>query len=403
MIKAIQKLGTVALVLVLIGVIFISGCIQDESLQDEAPSTVQEKEPLAVEEEAPPTSQVELSPEGDISEEVEPTPMNGDALKKVRTWFYFLYFDLDAILEDIVSSDYDMVVIEPIFTEKENENYDIKDAVEKIKGSPGANLPNKIVIAYIDVGQAEAYRYYWKSGWRIGDPDFIAGADPDLWEDNYPVAFWRGEWQDIWFEGVDGYEAQLKTLIELGFDGVYLDWVEAYSDENVMSIAGEEGVDAVEEMKRFVKRIKEYGTNLDPDFIVIAQNAAELAEHDDYVSTIDVIAQEQVWFDGSAVGEPEGDCPLPATDEDIDTEEYVETLLPGCKRMYVELPESTLHVSSQEYINNLKIAQSKGLTIFTVDYALKEENINFVYKESRKLGFIPFVSNRPLDMFVDPR
>jgi len=326
-----------------------------------------------------------------------------DLLKKVKTWFYFLHFDLDAILEDLIDSAYDMVVIEPIFTEKENEDYNIKEAVRRIKSSPGANLANKLVLAYIDIGEAESYRYYWKKGWKIGDPDFIAGLDPDLWEDNFPIAFWQKEWQDIWFEGTDGYDAQLQNIIKAGFDGVYLDWVEAYSDENVMAIAEEEGIDTIEEMKEFVKRIKEYGTSLNPNFIVIAQNAAELAEDDDYASTIDAIAQEHVWFDGSATGEPQGDCPLPATDEDIDTEEYAGTLSLGCKRMYIELPEGTLHVSSKEYIDNLIIAQHQDLPIFAVDYVLEEKNISLVYEESRKLGFTPFVSNRPLDMFVDPR
>jgi len=170
-----------------------------------------------------------------------------------------------------------------------------------------------------------------------------------------------------------------------------------------MAIAEEEGIDTIEEMKEFVKRIKEYGTSLNPNFIVIAQNAAELAEDDDYASTIDAIAQEHVWFDGSATGEPQGDCPLPATDEEIDTEEYAGTLSLGCKRMYIELPEGTLHVSSKEYIDNLIIAQHQDLPIFAVDYALEEKNISLVYEESRKLGFTPFVSNRPLDMFVDPR
>jgi len=35
-----------------------------------------------------------------------------------------------------------------------------------------------------------------------------------------------------------------------------------------MAIAEEEGIDTIEEMKEFVKRIKEYGTSLNPNFIV---------------------------------------------------------------------------------------------------------------------------------------
>jgi cysteinyl-tRNA synthetase len=331
------------------------------------------------------------------------TTKTSNPLSKVKTWFYFLYFEPDTILEYITESDFDMVVIEPVFTEKENEDYDIEKVVEEIKYSKAANLNNKLVIAYIDIGQAESYRYYWKSNWRVGNPDWIAGEDPDMWEDNYPVAFWRTEWQDIWFKGTSTHDAQIKMLMDVGFDGVYLDWVEAYSDENVMDIADDDNVDPKDEMIRFIKKIKQYCTSINPDCIVISQNAAELAQYDDYVATIDAIAQEQTWFDGSAVGEPQGDCPLPATDDDIETAEYVNSLSKGCRKMHDELWESTLHMSSEEYLRYLTTAKSKGLPIFTVDYALKENNIQWVFRTSRSYGFIPFVSNRPLDQFEDPR
>jgi cysteinyl-tRNA synthetase len=392
-------------ILILAGLLTVSGCIKEEKFSvdqigsQEDISEEKQTAPMsdAVEDEG--TTQIETSTEKNVSEEIKST----NDLNKVKTWFYFLDFDLDPVLDDIVASDYDMIVIEPIFTEKENENYDIKSAVGKIKNSAGSNVKNKLVIAYIDIGQAEDFRYYWKEGWKVGDPVFIAGEDPDLWEGCFPVAFWDKEWQDIWFKGVNGYDAQLKRIVDAGFDGVYLDWVEAYSDNSVIQIAEDEGKDSVEEIKKFIEKIKDYGIISDPDFVVIAQNAAELAQYDDYVAIIDAIAQEQTWFDGSAVGEPEGDCPLPATDADIETKEYEESLSEGCLKMYVELPESTLHVSSEEYINNLKIAKNKGVVIFTVDYALKEENIKQVYENSKSLGFIPFASNRPLNQFVDSR
>lgn len=324
-------------------------------------------------------------------------------LQAVKTWFYFLAYDLNPIIDRLVASDYDLVVIEPVFTEKENEDYSMKEAVQRIHASPGRNVKSKIVLAYIDIGQAESYRYYWKDSWRIGNPDFIVGTDPDRWEDNYPVAFWRTAWQNIWFSGADGYAAQLTRIINAGFDGVYLDWVEAYSDENVLALAKKDNVDTVDEIKKFVKRIKEFGNARNPSFIVIAQNAAELAAHDDYLASIDGIAQEQTWFDGSALGKPEGDCPLPKTEEDVETPSYERSLSSGCKKMYDELPGSTLHTSSEEYIRHLQIAQRKGIPIFTVDYALKPQNIDAVYLQSRALGFVPFTSNRPLNQFVPPR
>lgn len=62
----------------------------------------------------------------------------------------------------------------------------------------------------------------------------------------------------------------------------------------------------------------------------------------------------------------------------------------------------TLHVSGEWYLNDLTLALSKGLVIFTVDYALDPVNVSWVYETSRELGFIPFVGNRSLDRFVEP-
>jgi endo-alpha-1,4-polygalactosaminidase (GH114 family) len=148
--------------------------------------------------------------------------------------------------------------------------------------------------------------------------------------------------------------------------------------------------------------IAEYTRNQVPGFIVIAQNAAELAVDDDYIEIIDAIAQEQVWFDGGSDNKPPGDCPLPATDDDIDTDHYYDSLSRECQQQFDEYPESTLHVSSAEYIAFLRIALGKGIPIFTVDYAMQPKNIDFVYRTSRELGFIPFVSTRFLDQYIDP-
>jgi cysteinyl-tRNA synthetase len=256
----------------------------------------------------------------------------------------------------------------------------------------------KLVIAYINIGEAEEYRDYWHPEWGVGNPTWIAGDDPDGWEGNFPVAYWHDGWQAIWL-GEGGY---LQGILDAGFDGVYLDWVEAYSDENVLEIAAADGVDAVQEMIWWVGDIAEYVRTQQADFIVISQNAAELVAHDDYVAIIDAIAQEQVWFDGGADNDPPGDCPLPRTEAEVDTAAYRRSLSPACRRMYDDYPESTLHFSSETYLVDLARAQRKGLIVFTVDYALDPDNVAWVYQQARSLGFIPFVSNRALDRYVEP-
>jgi cysteinyl-tRNA synthetase len=317
------------------------------------------------------------------------------ALESVRTWLYLIDVDLESdTVDQIIASDYDMVVLDFIPSEENNTDYPMAEVIDRLH-----NLPQpKLVVAYIDIGEAEEYRTYWQPGWGIGDPEWIAGDDPDGWEGNYPVAYWWDEWQHIW-TGPDGY---LQAIIDDGFNGLYLDWVEAYSDENVAEFARSDGVDARQEMIHWVGDIAEFGRDRNPGFVVIAQNAAELLESDEYVAMIDAIAQEQVWYDGGADNDPPGDCPLPRTGADVDTEAYRQSLTPGCQRQYDEYPESTLHVSSDEYLLNLRTAKSMGLPVFTVDYALNPDNVDWIYETSRGLGFIPFVGNRALDEFVEP-
>lgn len=316
------------------------------------------------------------------------------ALADVRHWLYLIDVNLELeTVDQITGSTYDMVVLDFIPSEENNTDYPMAEVVARLHNAPHP----KLVLAYIDIGEAEDYRTYWQFGWGTGNPEWIAGGDPDGWEGNFPVAFWYDEWHDIWL-GADGY---LQAILDAGFDGVYLDWVEVYSDKNVVAIAERDDVDPWQEIIWWVGDIAEFTRTQRPDFIVIAQNAAELAESDEYLDIIDAIAQEQVWFDGGADNDPPGDCPLPRTEVEVDTAEYRASLSALCRALYDEFPDSTLHVSSEEYLSYLTLAQSKGTLIFTVDYALRPENVTWVYETSRALGFVPFVSNRALDRYVE--
>jgi cysteinyl-tRNA synthetase, unknown class len=314
----------------------------------------------------------------------------------VNHWLYLIDVNLDAdTVAQITDSTYDMVVIDFIISESANTDYPLAEVITKWHNAAHP----KLVIAYIDIGQAESYRTYWQPDWSIGNPEWIRSEDPDGWAENFPVAYWYDEWRDIWLAEDDGYLAQIAKA---GFDGVYLDWVEAYDDDSIITFAEGQGIDPVQEMIWWVEDMAAVLHNYNPDAIIIAQNATELAQYDDYVAVIDSIAQEQIWFDGGADNIPPGDCPLPRTEADIDTPTYVESLSPVCREQYENYPESTLHVSSEWYLDDLMAAQEKGLLIFTVDYALEPENIAWVYTESRAYGFVPFVGNRALNQFLPP-
>lgn len=318
-----------------------------------------------------------------------------ERLSGVESWFYYLSADLlSDDLDRLIASDYDLVVIDPIITENDNTDYDIVSVVEALHDS------GKIVIAYMDIGQAEDFRTYWQPGWGIGDPVWIVGEDPDGWSGDYPVAFWWDEWRAIWFDPTEGL---LQLLLNVGFDGIYMDWIEAYSDENVVAFAEEDGVDPVEEMLWFIGDIADYTKDQRADFIVIAQNAPELIEVEGYLEVVDGIAMESIWFDGAVDGEiPEGDCPMPATEDDVDTEAYRRSLSEACLELLDSDPNSQLHTSSEWYLTYLVMAHDQGEFILTVDYALEPAHVAWVHQAAHALGFVPFTGPRALDRYLPP-
>lgn len=317
------------------------------------------------------------------------------ALDEVTHWLYLIDSDLDSETSDqIVASAYDLVVLDFIPSEKDSRDYPMERIIARLHGATNP----KLILAYVDIAQAEDFRTYWQAGWRVGEPEWIVDDDPDGWEGDYPVAFWHEEWQDIWL-GDEGY---LETIVAAGFDGVYLDWVEAYSHEEIIKVAERDGVDPRQEMIAWIGNIAQHARSLNSGFIVIAQNAAELVTSEEYIAIIDAIAQEHIWFDGGSDDNPPGDCPLPRTEADVDTRAYRDHLPAACRRQYDDFPDGSLHVSSEWYLLHLERARQQGLIVFTVDYAVDPDNMDWIVQTSRALGFVPFVGNRALDRYVEP-
>ena len=164
-----------------------------------------------------------------------------ERLADVRHWLYMIDVDLDQQAADqVAASEHDLVVLDFLPSESGNADFPMAEVVSQLQNAPHP----KLVLAYINIGEAEDYRTYWQDGWRAGDPDWILGLDPDGWEGNFPVAFWHEQWREIWL-AESGY---IEAIVDAGFDGVYLDWVEAYSDELVLGMATDAGLDAREEM-----------------------------------------------------------------------------------------------------------------------------------------------------------
>ncbi len=99
------------------------------------------------------------------------TDLKTPDLNEIESWGYQIQgLSEDGAVEKLVESDYDMLVLEPTRTDKDESEFDTKGMVDKLKATSGSNDANrKLIIAYIDIGQAEDWRWYWD--WTLGWED----------------------------------------------------------------------------------------------------------------------------------------------------------------------------------------------------------------------------------------
>jgi len=121
-------------------------------------------------------------------------------------------------LKALRNTNYDVLIIDAYFDEYLLTVDDV--AKLKIKADGGARL----VLAYMSIGEAEEYRYYWQNEWRDSPPSWLAEENPD-WPGNHKVRFWDPAWQEIIYGNNKSY---LGLILDAGFDGVYLDIIDAF-------------------------------------------------------------------------------------------------------------------------------------------------------------------------------
>ena len=240
------------------------------------------------------------------------------------------------------------------------------DDVALLKSKPDGS--RRLAIAYLSIGESEDYRpeYF--------DPEYMTEDAPDwllkenkTWKGNRLIRFCQEGWQKTILgddEGRSLYSsleaAPLYRLIELGFDGVYLDRVDVYSE--VMK----ECPDAAAKMVEFVARLAAHARKKNPRFIVILQNAEELLAYPEMVTAIDAIAKEDLFY-GVHHSESENE---PAMVKSI--------------------------------LSNLELARAAGRPVLVLDY-LKDPSRRAADKAKiEQQGFIPYFGPRKLDQLWLP-
>ncbi len=157
---------------------------------------------------------------------VTPYNVNSDdinTLSEAKNFLYLIntenYSTKQNFLDAVSQTNYDLVLIDLFFNDNDAfTNAEITSLKTKQNGG------KRLVICYMSIGEAEDYRYYWQSEWDKDKPEWLDKENP-YWKGNYKVWYWEKDWQDIIFGNDNSY---LKKILDAGFDGVYLDIIDAF-------------------------------------------------------------------------------------------------------------------------------------------------------------------------------
>lgn len=235
--------------------------------------------------------------------------------------------------------------------------------VQRLKERAGRSP--RIVLAYLSIGEAENYRAYWQHAWKRHPPPFLAGENP-RWPGNFKVRYWQPEWQAIVMRALD-------HVIDAGFDGAYLDIIDAFE---YFGPGGPrpERESAAEDMARFVGLLAEHARRVRgrPDFLIVPQNGATILEKLSpdgaraYLSAIDAIGAEDAFFSG-------------------------------------RLDENNPLRPDKEMLAALARFRDAGKKVLSVEYVTLHAKVREYLRLAAQHGFAPCVAPRELDRLIEPK
>lgn len=215
------------------------------------------------------------------------TAVGVGAFEGVANWGYQLQ---KVSMKQVAASPFDLMVIDYSKDGSDEQAFTPGD-IARMKVKPDGS--RRHVLAYMSIGEAESYRYYWDPAWTTHQPAWMVGENPE-WKENYTVCFWDPGWQAT-FCGSNA--AYLDKIIAAGFDGVYLDKCDVFEDlqQNHKKIA-KTRPDLEGDMVHFIQRLSHYAKTQKPTFTVVMQNAEVLLEHEGLRQAIDGVAKENLLY-----------------------------------------------------------------------------------------------------------
>jgi cysteinyl-tRNA synthetase, unknown class len=271
-------------------------------------------------------------------------------LNDARSWAYQLQ-NVDP--EEIRQSPYDLVVIDYGFDQRNGTAFP-REVVDLMRTRPDGR--RRMIFAYVSIGEAESYRYYWQDSWPKARPEWLEPENPS-WPGNYPVRYWHPEWQAILYGSPNAY---LDRILDAGFDGVYIDGVDRFEQwKRRRPTAAADMADLVAAMAGHARGVRK-------DFLVIAQNGDGLLGNPKFLRTIDGFAREDLLY-----GEKDPDA-------------------------------RNSQRSITDTVRRLRPLVAAGVPVFVVEYTTSPQLAASMLRELRELGLIGYIAGRELKSLSPP-
>lgn len=288
-------------------------------------------------------------------------------INAAKSWGY----QLEGIkLEELQRSPYDLLVVDATTGLSSGRPFNASE-VSALKKKPDGTP--RTIVSYLSVGEAEDYRpeYFSPEYMEEDAPDWLMHENKD-WKGNRIIKFCSDGWQKTILGDENGKSvynsiesSPLYRLIDLGFDGVYLDRVDVYEE------VSKQCPNAKQRMIDFVIKLAAHARKRNPHFMVILQNAEDLLQHPRMVKALDAVAKESL-FHGWGGGDGSNSRAINAAKD---------------------ISWST---------ERLDIARKAGRPVFVVDYCADRPRADLSVKRIREQGYIPYIAKKSLNTLYLP-
>ncbi|MCO1335425.1 endo alpha-1,4 polygalactosaminidase [Microbulbifer sp. OS29] len=129
-----------------------------------------------------------------------------------------LYSTPQEFVDALSETNYDVLIIDFFFNGKAYTEEQIEQLRLKENGG------RRLLMAYINIGEAQDDRYYWNPSWVSNPPSWLLDEVPGE-PGNYYVRYWQQGWQNIIYGNNDSY---MYMIVDAGFDGAYMDGIDVF-------------------------------------------------------------------------------------------------------------------------------------------------------------------------------